>query len=173
VRDWAREEGLAAYSQADNSGYLRHLIVREGRNTGQVLVQLVTAPGEKFEQGYFVDVLRKFPEVRSVHWAVNDRPAEVTNLPAALVWGEPSIEEELCGLRFRIRPHTFVQPHHAIAESCMRSRAAPRSSPARRPSGISARGGIRTVRLSSRRTLTVWGSRSPRSPALVRSRTPS
>src|SRR6266446_4603949 len=116
VRDWAREEGLPAYSQADNTGYLRHLIVREGRNTGQVLVQLVTAPGEKFEHGYFVDVLRKFPEVRSVHWAVNDRPAEVTNLPAELLWGEPAIEEELSGLRFRIRPNAFLQTNTAMAE---------------------------------------------------------
>ena len=48
VRNWAREEGLAAYSQEDGSGYLRHLVIREGRNTGQALVQLVTAPGEKF-----------------------------------------------------------------------------------------------------------------------------
>ena len=81
VREWAREERLEAYDQADASGYLRHLVVREGRNTGQALVQLVTAPGERFETGYFVDVLRRFPEVRSIHWAVNDRPAEVTNLP--------------------------------------------------------------------------------------------
>src|SRR5205823_8003150 len=51
VRDWAREEGLDAYSQADGSGYLRHLVVRQGRNTGQALVQLVTAPGERFETG--------------------------------------------------------------------------------------------------------------------------
>jgi 23S rRNA (uracil1939-C5)-methyltransferase len=35
----------------DADGYLRHLVVREGRNTGQVLVQLVTAKGEKFEEG--------------------------------------------------------------------------------------------------------------------------
>jgi len=116
ARDWAREEGLAAYSQADNSGYLRHLIVREGRNTGQALVQLVTAPGERFETGYFVDVLRAFPQVRSVHWAVNDRPAEVTNLPAELLWGEPAIEEELCGLRFRVRPNAFLQTNTAMAE---------------------------------------------------------
>ncbi len=56
VRDWAREEGLEAYSQEDGSGYLRHLVFREGRNTGQALVQLVTAKGEKFDRGYFVDV---------------------------------------------------------------------------------------------------------------------
>src|SRR5215218_5314829 len=65
VRDWAREEGLVAYDQADGTGYLRHLVVREGRNTAQLLVQLVTAPGERFELGYFVEVLRRFPEVRS------------------------------------------------------------------------------------------------------------
>src|SRR5437764_13714127 len=37
VRDWAREEGLPAYDQATGEGYLRHLVVREGRNTGQAL----------------------------------------------------------------------------------------------------------------------------------------
>ena len=116
VREWAREEGLEAYSQADGTGYLRHLVVREGRNTGQVLVQLVTAPGDKFERGYFVDVVRRFPEVRSVHWAVNDTPAEVTNLPTELLWGEPAIEEELCGLRFRVRPNAFLQTNTAMAE---------------------------------------------------------
>src|SRR5881398_2028799 len=92
VRAWAREEGLEAYSQADGSGYLRHLVVRQGRNTGQALVQLVTAPGERFETGYLVDVLRRFPEVRSIHWSVNDTPAEVTNLPTRLLWGEEWIE---------------------------------------------------------------------------------
>jgi 23S rRNA (uracil1939-C5)-methyltransferase len=116
VRDWAREEGLDAYSQADNSGYLRHFVVREGRNTGQALVQLVTAPGDKFETGYFVDVVRRFPQVRSVHWSINDRPAEVTNLPSKLLWGDGWIEEELGGLRFRVRPNAFLQTNTAMAE---------------------------------------------------------
>jgi 23S rRNA (uracil1939-C5)-methyltransferase len=116
VRDWAREEGLEAYSQTDGSGYLRHLVVRQGRNTGQALVQLVTAPGEKFEAGYFVDVLRRFPEVRSIHWSVNDTPAEVTNLPSRLLWGEEWLEEELGGLRFRVRPNAFLQTNTAMAQ---------------------------------------------------------
>ncbi|HXH96417.1 MAG TPA: 23S rRNA (uracil(1939)-C(5))-methyltransferase RlmD, partial [Gaiellaceae bacterium] len=116
VRDWAREERLEAYSQEDQSGYLRHLVVREGRNTGQALVQLVTAPGERFEQGYLVDVLRRFPQVRSVHWSMNESPAEVTNLPTRLLWGEEWIEEELGGLRFRVRPNAFLQTNTAMAE---------------------------------------------------------
>jgi 23S rRNA (uracil1939-C5)-methyltransferase len=115
VRDWAREERLEAYDQATGSGYLRHLVVREGRNTGQALVVLVTARGERFETGYLVDVLRRFPEVRSIHWAVNDTPAERTNLPTRLLWGEEAIEEEIFGLRFRLRPGAFLQTNTEMA----------------------------------------------------------
>jgi 23S rRNA (uracil1939-C5)-methyltransferase len=116
VRAWAIEEGLPAYDQAESTGYLRHLVVREGRNTGQALVELVTAPGERFERGYLVEVLRRFPEVRSIHWAVNETPAEVTNLPTTLLWGDEAIEEELLGLRFRVRPNAFLQTNTAMAE---------------------------------------------------------
>jgi 23S rRNA (uracil1939-C5)-methyltransferase len=115
VRDWAREERLEPYDQAAGSGYLRHLVVREGRNTEQALVVLVTAPGERFEPGYLVDVLRRFPEVRSIHWAINDTPAEQTNLPTALLWGEDAIEEEILGLRFRVRPSAFLQTNTEMA----------------------------------------------------------
>ena len=117
VAEWARAEGLEAYDQATQAGYLRHLVVREGRNTGQVLVLLVTAPGERFDADYLVETLTRFPEVRSIHWAVNDRPAEVTNLPTMLLHGEPWIEEQLLGLRFRVRPNAFLQTNTEMAET--------------------------------------------------------
>ncbi len=116
VKRWAREEGLEPYDQESGEGYLRHLVVREGMNTGQVLVVLVTAPGERFDADFLVETLTAIPEVRSIHWAVNDRPAEVTNLPTRLLWGEEWIEEELCGLRFRLRPNAFLQTNTAMAE---------------------------------------------------------
>jgi len=116
VREWARGDRLVGYDQAEHTGYLRHLVVREGRNTGQVLVQLVTAPGEKFDTGGFVDTLRQFPEVRSIHWSVNETSAEVTNLPTKLLWGDEAIEEQLCGLRFSVRPNAFLQTNTRMAE---------------------------------------------------------
>jgi 23S rRNA (uracil1939-C5)-methyltransferase len=116
VRDWAREERLEAYDQGTQTGYLRHLVVREGRNTGQALVMLVTAPGERFDPDYLIETLRRFPEVRSIHWAVNDSPAEVTSLPTRLLWGEEAIEEEILGLRFRLRPNAFLQTNTEMAE---------------------------------------------------------
>jgi 23S rRNA (uracil1939-C5)-methyltransferase len=116
VRDWARAEKLEPYDQAEHTGYLRHLVIREGRNTEQALVQLVTAPGERFDRDELVEVLRRFPEVRSIHWAVNESQAEVTNLPTTLLWGEDAIEEKLCGLRFRVRPNAFLQTNTKMAE---------------------------------------------------------
>ncbi len=116
VRDWAREERLRAYDQAEHTGFLRHLVVREARNTGQTLVQLVTAAGRLDEPEHFVDTLRRFPEVRSIHRSINDSQAEVTNLPATLLWGEEAIEEELLGLRYRVRPNAFLQTNTAMAE---------------------------------------------------------
>jgi len=157
VRDWAREEGLEAYSQADNTGYLRHLVVREGRNTGQALVQLVTAPGETFEPGYFVDVVRRFPEVRSVHWSVNDTPAEVTNLPTRLLWGEEWIEEEIGGLRFRVRPNAFLQTNTSMAER-LYALAADAAALTGAETVWDLYCGIGTIGLTlARNALTVWG----------------
>ena len=116
ARTWARAEGLPAYDQEAQSGYLRHLVVREGRYTGQALATLVTAPGELVGEERLVAALRRVPEIRSIHWAVNDRPAEVTNLPTKLLWGEPWIEEEILGLRFRIRPNAFFQTNSEMCQ---------------------------------------------------------
>src|SRR5206468_874785 len=125
--------------------------------TGQALVQLVTAPGERFETGYLVDVLRRFPEVRSIHWSINDAPSEVTNLPTRLLWGDEWIEEELCGLGFRVRPNAFLQTNTAMAERLYAL--------AREAAGLSGDEtvwdlycGIGAIGLSlARDALTVWG----------------
>ena len=61
-------------------------------------------------------MLTAVPEVRSIHWSVNDTPAEVTNLPSELLWGEEAIEEEIGGLRFRVRPNAFLQTNTRMAE---------------------------------------------------------
>jgi 23S rRNA (uracil1939-C5)-methyltransferase len=156
VRAWANEQGLAAFDQESQEGFLRHLVVREGRNTGQALVALVTAPGALDEES-FVSAVRTFPEVKSVHWAVNDSPAEITNLPTRLLWGEEAIEEAILGLRFRVRPNAFMQTNTAMCEVLYRL--------AGEYAGLSGEEtvydlycGTGTIGLSiARDALTVWG----------------
>ncbi len=159
IREWAREERLQAYDQAAEkpTGYLRHLVVREGRNTGQALVQLVTYKGERFDRDRLIEVLTAFPEVRSIHWSINDTPAEVTNLPTEVLWGEEAIEEEIGGLRFRVRPNAFLQTNTAMAAHLYEL--------AREYAALTGREtlydlycGIGTIGLSmAEQALTVWG----------------
>ena len=157
VREWARDEGLPAFDQETQQGFLRHLVVREGRRTGQALVTLVTAPGDLRGEERLLATLGRFPEVRSVHWAINDRPAEVTNLPTRLLSGEAWIEEEILGLRFRVRPNAFLQTNTAMCETLYRL--------AVEYAGLSGEEtvydlycGIGTIGLAmARNALTVWG----------------
>jgi 23S rRNA (uracil1939-C5)-methyltransferase len=116
MSDWAREEKLTAYDQETHEGYLRHLMIREGRNTGQALVQLVTNRGERFDRERLIEVLTAIPEVKSIHWSINEGVSETTELPTELIWGEDAIEEEIGGLRFRVRPNAFLQTNTEMAE---------------------------------------------------------
>jgi 23S rRNA (uracil1939-C5)-methyltransferase len=157
VRDWAREERLPAYDQATGEGYLRHLVVRQGLRTGQALVQLVTHAGERFDRERLIEVLTEIPEVRSIHWSVNDTPAEVTNLPSELLWGEETIEEEIGGLRFRLRPGAFLQTNTRMAER-LYELACEAAGLTGRETVYDLYCGIGTIGLSlAARALTVWG----------------
>jgi 23S rRNA (uracil1939-C5)-methyltransferase len=157
IRDWAREERLPAYDQAAGEGYLRHLVVREGRNTGQALVQLVTHERERFDRERLIEVLTAHTEVRSIHWTVNDGPSEVTNLPSELLWGEEAIEERIGDLRYRVRPNAFLQTNTRMAEKLyelVREEAAPQGG----ETVYDLYCGIGTIGLSlARDALTVWG----------------
>jgi 23S rRNA (uracil1939-C5)-methyltransferase len=157
VREWARAEGLSVYDQATHEGYLRHLIVREGRNTAQALVVLVTAPGRLDGEERFVETLQRLPEVRSIYHAVNDRPAEVTNVPGKLLWGEDAIEEKILGLRFRVRPNAFFQTNTAMAE-VLYSLALEYAGLTGEETVFDLYCGTGTIGLSmAREALTVWG----------------
>jgi len=95
--------------------------------------------------------------VRSIHWAVNDRPAEVTNLPSRLLWGDEAIEEELCGLRFRVRPNAFLQTNTAMAER-LYALAGEYAALTGGETVYDLYCGIGTIGLSmARSALTVWG----------------
>ena len=160
VKGWARAEGLPAYDQEAQVGYLRHLVVREGRNTGQALVVLVTAPGDLQGADALVESLRRFPEVRSVHCAVNDTAAEVTNLPTDLLWGEEAIEEQILGLRFRLRPNAFMQTNTAMCQ-VLYGLAAEYAGLTGEETVYDLYCGTGTIGLTlARRALTVWGIES-------------
>ena len=118
VKEWAREEGLEAYDQETQTGYLRHLVVREGRNTGQALVMLVTAPGEQFDTGFLIETLTRVSR-GAVDPLGDQRPRRPRSRTCRRGCSgvRTSIEEELLGLRFRVRPNAFLQTNTEMAET--------------------------------------------------------
>lgn len=111
VRAWAVAEGLAPYDQRAQVGDLRHVVVREGVSTGQVLVTIVTSPGHAEAVDRLADPLtRAHPEAVGLVHSVNDGVAEVTaGLPTRVVWGRDWIEERVNGVTLRLSAAAFFQ----------------------------------------------------------------
>ena len=112
IRAWCRAEGLSAYDRASGDGFLRNLVVREGRATGQLQARLVTGPGE-FRADAFAEAI----ECDSLLWTRAASVAETTrDGETRLLRGGETIEDELAGLTFRISPTAFFQTNTEMAE---------------------------------------------------------
>jgi 23S rRNA (uracil1939-C5)-methyltransferase len=112
AREWAREEGLSAWDRRSGDGFLRNLVVREGRRSAQLQVRVVTSEGD-FRAESFAAALG----ADSVLWTQTGGVAETTrDGKTVLLQGEEWIEETLCGLRFRISHEAFFQTNTEMAE---------------------------------------------------------
>ncbi len=112
VRDWCENEGLSAYDRETHAGFLRNLVVREGRRTGQLQARLVTSPGD-FRAAHFAEAA----DAHSVVWSRTANVAEVTrDAESQVLSGNDAIEERIGSLRFRISLDAFFQTNTEMAE---------------------------------------------------------
>jgi len=117
VKAWCREQGLSAYDRGDNIGFLRNLVVREGRRSGQLQARIVTSEGEFAAY----ELAAALEGVTGVLWTRSAGVAETTREGTTeLLSGAATIEERLeCAgetLRFRISPEAFFQTNTEMAE---------------------------------------------------------
>ena len=113
VKEWCREEGLSAWDRRAQTGLLRNLVVREGRRTGQLQARVVTSPGAQFRAAELAAAMR----ADSVLWTKAASVAETTREGVTeRIKGREKLEEELCGLSFRISPDAFFQTNTEMAE---------------------------------------------------------
>ena len=113
MKAWCREEGLSAWDRRSQMGLLRNLVVREGRRTGQLQARVVTSPGVHFR----ADELAAATPADAFLWTRAASVAETTRGgETERLKGPAALEEELCGLRFRISPDAFFQTNTEMAE---------------------------------------------------------
>ena len=122
VREYARASGLAAWDQKSETGFWRHLVLREGSNTGEIMVNIVTGPGDfPGAADFAAQLTSRFPRIASLVWSVNETRASVaTGFPYKVLAGRGYIHEEICGLKLRVSPPSFLQTNTTMAERLYR-----------------------------------------------------
>ncbi|MBR3762978.1 MAG: 23S rRNA (uracil(1939)-C(5))-methyltransferase RlmD [Clostridia bacterium] len=102
---------LRVYNENTHRGFLRHVLIRTANVTGQIMVVLV-ATGKEFPGGkaFVAELTRRHPEITTVVLNVNTRETSmVLGKTDVTLMGPGYLEDELCGLRFRISPQSFYQ----------------------------------------------------------------
>lgn len=121
VRQAARERRLAPFETRMHTGFLRNLVIRTSRATGEIMVILVTSPPLLDEENDMIQWLgesfaSRFREVTTIVHAVTTSKASVAGGEPHVLTGTGTITEELLGVRFRISPFSFFQTNTAQAE---------------------------------------------------------
>ena len=102
---------IKTYDEDTGYGLLRHVLVRRGFHSGEVMVVLVLGSPVLPSKNNFVKALRKLhPEISTVIINVNDkRTSMVLGDKESVIYGKGYIEDTLCGCTFRISPKSFYQ----------------------------------------------------------------
>jgi len=114
LREFIEEEGLSLYDIRRNEGFLRYIVIREGKFTGELMVNLVTGEGTLPEPENY------FPFVTSLYWSVNRSESDVSYGDVERFWGEPFIREKLDDVVYLIHPNSFFQTNSYQAVNLVR-----------------------------------------------------
>lgn len=120
VRDYFLERGVSYYKKLQHVGYLRHLLLRRGVTTGEILVHLVTTSQEEHDLEPLKELLLSLPlegKIVGIMHIINDSLSDVVKSDETrILYGKDWFYETLLGLKFRISTFSFFQPNSLAAE---------------------------------------------------------
>jgi 23S rRNA (uracil1939-C5)-methyltransferase len=111
IRGLLKSFKIRPYNEDTGFGLLRHVLVRTGHVTGQIMVVLVLSNPIMPSKNNFVKALRALhPEITTIVVNVNEQNTSmILGNKEQVIYGKGYIEDELCGKRFRISPKSFYQ----------------------------------------------------------------
>jgi len=123
TRDFFKSRGLSIYSTETHSGYLRFLLIREGKNTNDIMVSLITYDyKEELINEYAEGLKSAAPEVTTFVNAISEKKAQVAfGDSEKVIFGKGYIEEVLNknngrAYKFKISPNSFFQTNSKQGE---------------------------------------------------------
>ena len=120
VLDYFKERNVSYYKKMQHVGYLRHLLLRRGDVTGEILVNLVTTTQEEHDLSPLVESLLGLElegKIVGILHILNDSLSDVVQSDETRVlYGQDYFYEKLLGMEFKITPFSFFQPNSRAAE---------------------------------------------------------
>ena len=120
VLNYFKERNVSYYKKMQHVGYLRHLLLRRGDTTGEILVNLVTSSQEEHDLTELKEQLLALPlegRIVGILHILNDSLSDVVKSDETrILYGQDFFYEELLGLKFKITPFSFFQPNSRGAE---------------------------------------------------------
>ena len=120
VLDYFKERNVSYYKKMQHVGYLRHLLLRRGDITGEILVNLVTTTQEEYDLTPLVEALLALElegKIVGILHILNDSLSDVVQSDETRVlYGQDYFYEKLLGMEFKITPFSFFQPNSRAAE---------------------------------------------------------
>ena len=117
VMDYVNQFRITAYDETEHKGLLRHIYVRRGAVSGQILVCLVINGRSIPKAHELVGRLKKIPGFTTLVLSINTKKGNaVLGDEFVTLHGPGYIEDTLCGLNFRLSPRSFYQVNHHQAQ---------------------------------------------------------
>ena len=117
VMDYVNQFRITVYDEITQKGLLRHIYVRRGAVSGQILVCLVLYGRKLPRAEELLKRLQTIPGFTTLVLSVNTKPGNaVLGEEFITLYGPGYIEDTLCGLNFRLSPRSFYQVNHHQAQ---------------------------------------------------------
>lgn len=117
VISYVNQFHISVYDETAHKGLLRHIYVRRGTVSGQILVCLVVNGEALPHAEVLIDGLKKVPGFTTLVLSINERKGNaVLGDRFITLYGPGYIEDTLCGLVFRLSPRSFYQVNHSQAQ---------------------------------------------------------
>ena len=118
IKELCRKHRIEPYHEDENSGVLRHVLIRTSFYKEEIMVVLITRVDEFPSRGKFVkDLLARCPEITTIVQNVNPRHTNVIlGEKERILFGNGYIRDNLCGLSFKISAKSFYQTNPVMTE---------------------------------------------------------